>query len=116
VVLFIHAVDLPSGFRLIVRRGFPTSVRFGWWLAAWLAVVVTQSVLAVHSDLVAHADDEQCELCAAAASSGAALPTSQPPALLVVPAAAVLATAPGHIVLARHHLPLQPRAPPASLS
>jgi hypothetical protein len=115
--MFAHVVALLSDFRSRMSSGFPTSRRVGWWLAAWLALVVTQSVLAVHSEIAAgHADDEQCELCAAAVAAGSALPVSLPSPLLVVPAPGTPDTAPGGIHLESHHSPLQPRAPPAALS
>jgi hypothetical protein len=88
----------------------------GWWVAAWLAVVVTQSILSVHSDLVAHADDEHCELCDAAASSGAALPVSVPAAVLPAPAPALRPPAPAAQLLPALHHPRQPRAPPVVFS
>lgn len=88
----------------------------GWWIAAWLAVVATQSILSVHSDLVAHADDEHCELCDAAASAGAALPVSLPPALGLVRSPVIRPLAPAAVLLPGLHHPRQPRAPPVVLS
>jgi hypothetical protein len=115
--MFAHVVALSSGFRSRMSSGFPMPRRFGWWLAAWLALVVTQSVLAVHTEIAAgHADDEQCELCAAAAAAGAAVPVSLPSPLLAVPAPGTPDMAPDGILLVRQHSPLQPRAPPAALS
>jgi hypothetical protein len=88
----------------------------GWWIVAWLAVVATQSILSVHSELVAHADDEHCELCVAAASAGATLPVSLASFPIVVPAAVGRPLVPEAVLLPDLRQPRQPRAPPVVLS
>jgi hypothetical protein len=62
------------------------AVRAGWF-AAWLAVVVVQAVLAVHSELGGHPDEpadahagEHCGLCVAAAVGGPGPPPAELPA------------------------------------
>lgn len=111
----------------------PRAVRAGWF-AAWLAVVVVQAVLAVHSDLGGHPDEPgadrhgadghgehgagghghsgDCGLCLAAAAATPALPAAVLPpagprrAVVDIPLPPVPAAAP--VRTAR-----QARAPPA---